>query len=97
MGKKSRCPTWWGYAKSMVRRFGDLQASEKEKSAVEAAVQVTERLADGEMRMKLIEYVFWERTLTLAGAAQRLHISESTARKWHGEFIREVGKHYKLG
>lgn len=97
MGKKSRCPTWWGYAKSMIRRYSDLRVSEKEEAAVKAAIEFTESLADGEIRMKLVEYVFWSKTLTLAGAAQKLCVSESTARRWHGEFIKTVGEYYGLG
>ena len=88
--------TWWGYVKSIIRRYPRLcrenpapeSVGGREKQAVEQAIERTRRRRDGEERLRLIELVFWKESHTLAGAALCCHVSERTARRWHGEFIR---------
>lgn len=92
----------WTYIKSMVRDYPKYQqggvrnhVQQAEKDAVEAAVQETLAMPDGENRIRMIDYVYWRRTHTIAGAASVIHYSERTAVQWHGEFLRLVGKHFK--
>lgn len=63
-----------------------------EYDAVCRAVSVTRRLPDGYWRLRLIHLMYWRRgsTLTLPGAAMECHVSDRTAGRWHGEFIRLV-------
>ncbi len=68
----------------------------KELTAVHGAVRRTLELPRGEERIKLIRMVYWDRSHTLAGAAMRLDIAEVTAKRWHGEFLREVGREFGL-
>lgn len=90
--------SWWGYIKAVIRRYPSLRDAEvsgvalREKEAVRAAVETTERLENGSDRLMVIDMVFWSRTHTLEGAAMQVHVSERTARRWHTEFITLVGK-----
>ena len=68
------------------------EINRREMEAVRQAIAETQAMDTGEERLTLIRLVFWDRTHTLEGAATKLHISYVTARRWHGEFIRLVGK-----
>lgn len=96
MSNRSHTPPWWGYAKSMIRRYHTGNLTDRERAAVAAAVEATGGLPDGEMRLKLIDSVFWAQTHTLVGAALELNICDRVARKWHGQFIRKTGVNYGL-
>lgn len=63
--------------------------------AVTRAVELTKLRPDGKERLALIRYVYWyEKRHLIKDAAYKLHISEDTAKEWHGEFVRLVGKCY---
>ena len=68
----------------------------REFYGVRNAIAETVKLKDGMDRMRMIEAVFWKQTRTLSGAAALLHVSERTARRWHGDFIRLAASHMKL-
>ena len=82
---------WWGYAKAMLRAYPDGVTTE-ERTAIESAIEETNRLVDGADRMKVIELVFFKATHTLAGSAVRVPCSIDTAQKYHADFIRLVGE-----
>jgi hypothetical protein len=84
---------WWGYAKSMIRRY-PTRTNESETAAVNAAIEYTKRMDTGEDRMTLVDMVFFRKTHTLAGAAMRIPCSERTARRYHSDFIRLVGENF---
>ena len=67
-----------------------------ELEAVQEAIKATRRMYGGEERIKLVNLVFWKRSHTLDGAAQELHLSERTARRWHTAFIYLVAEKYGL-
>jgi len=69
---------------------------QKELDAVEAAMEATKRLPDGEARLRLIDLVFWRQSHTLSGAAQQLHISYRSARRRQAAFILLVGQNLGL-
>lgn len=85
---------WWGYAKHMIRRYPD-HVTEDERAAVAAAIAETERMRDGEDRLKLVRMVLFQSSHTLAGASLKIPCSERTAQRYHGDFIRTVGKHFR--
>lgn len=68
---------------------------QKVYDAVSRAVEITRLLPDGELKLALIRFVYW-------GQGQRrvedvplvLPISHRTAIRWHGDFVRLVGKCY---
>ena len=63
--------------------------------AVSRAVEITELLPDGELRLALIRFVYWGQGWRRVEDAQLvLPISKRTAVRWHGDFVRLVGKCY---
>ena len=85
---------WWSYAKSMARRWPD-RLNQNEYAAVAAAIAETERQKNGAERMKIIRMVLLGGSCTLEGAALAAPCSTSTAHRYHKEFLRTVGKHFK--
>lgn len=65
---------------------------QKEYEAVRAALRETLGLKSGKLRLRLIRMVFWKQTHTIQGAALRLYVAGSTAKRWHREFILLVAK-----
>lgn len=72
------------------------EINRREIDAVARAISDTMKMVDGERRITLVEMVFWERSHTVYGASLALHVSERTAREWHGAFIRMVAKNFGL-
>lgn len=69
---------------------------QREYEAVRRAVEATRLMKTGKDRIELVDMVFWKKSHTLSGAAYKLSISETTAQRYHGEFIRLVARHYGL-
>lgn len=65
----------------------------RELNAVARALKETSLQRNGDQKIALIDLVYWRRTHNLAGAAMKLYISEVTAKRWNGEFLRRIGKH----
>ena len=63
---------------------------------MEAAAEETAGLPDGPLRMELIERVYWKKTHSLQGAALACHVSYSTAKRWHRQFVTAVGRRLRL-
>jgi len=59
---------------------------------VRQAIDETLTMPNGKERLEMVRLVFWKKTHTLEGAAIKCHVSYVTVRRWHGEFIRLVGK-----
>ena len=93
---------WWGYIKAVIRRYPALKdrdvsgVSLREKEAVRAAVEATERMQNGRDRLAIIDMVFWKQTHTLSGAALQIPCSERTAQEYHRQFIRIVARNFGL-
>lgn len=63
--------------------------------AVRRAVEITDLLPDGDLKLALIRYVYWsQKPLHVKDAALKLYISRRTAERWHAEFVRLVAKCY---
>jgi len=84
---------WWAYAKHMIRRYPHA-VNENERRAVEAAIAETERMGGGRDRLRVAELVLFKGTHSVAGAALQIPCGERTAQRYHGDFIRAVGKHF---
>lgn len=93
---------WWGYIKSIIRNYPALRERDcqgvtlREREAVRRALEQTERMEDGQGRLRVIEMVLLKQTHTLEGAALMVPCSERTARRWHTEFIKLVAKEFGL-
>ena len=67
---------------------------QREYEAVRRAIITTERMVAGRDRLRIVELVFWKRTLTLRGAARMIPCSYDTAQRYHSDFIKAVAAHY---
>lgn len=85
---------WWSYMKYIIRHYPD-HTNENETSAVAAAIAETERMSAGSDRLKIAKMVLLDGSHTLAGAALQIPVSERTAQRYHADFIRCVGKHFR--
>ena len=65
---------------------------EREYVSVAKAIELTRKRTEGGDILKLIDLVFWRQTHSLQGAAMECHISQRTAERWHGDFIRLVAR-----
>lgn len=81
---------WWGYVKSMVKRYPN-ETNENETRAVLLALEETSQLPSGSDRIKMVELIFLKKTHTIDGVALKLHYSADTIQNWHADFIRLVG------
>jgi hypothetical protein len=90
---------WWGYVRRVLydypRIHPETATEQREKTAVEAAVEETQAMPDGEARLRLVGAVFFAKTHTLQGAAMREHLSYHTAQRIVSRFVRLTGK--KMG
>lgn len=91
---------WWDYVRKIVRAYPDLKDRAlscaddiKDCEAVAMAIEDTMQRPDGSERIELIRYIYWyEKQHRIKDAVPRMHISEATAKRWHGEFIKAVAK-----
>lgn len=91
---------WWDYVRKITRAYPGLRGKELtnqddilDREAVAEAVADTMQRPDGAEQVELIRYVYWHKKQhRVKDAAPRMHISEATAKRWHGEFIRTVAK-----
>lgn len=68
---------------------------QKVYDAVTRAVEITGLWPGGQERLELIRLMYWvRRPMTAKSAAVLLHIADVTAKRWHGDFVRLVGKCY---
>ena len=68
---------------------------QKALDAVSRAIEITSLRPDGKERIALIRFCYWyTKRHRLKDAALRVHISEDTAKAWHGDFVRLVGQCY---
>lgn len=95
---------WWGYMRQVVRAYpvlckvkrlssGDLA----DREAVAKAIEETAKLRNGQERLGVMESLYWiDEPQKMDVAAARHFVSESTAIKWHGHFIKLVALHRGL-
>lgn len=68
---------------------------QKVYDAVNRAVEITQLLPDGDLKIALIRFVYWgQGHRRVEDAPLVLPISRRTAIRWHGDFVRLVGKCY---
>ena len=72
------------------------KVNRKELAAVRAAIRYIEGLPSGKERMEIVKLYYWQRSHTLFGAANAIHISEKTALRWNRDFIMRVAENFGL-
>lgn len=80
--------------RAVVDRLTDKE--QRRYDAVRAAISETEVMKHGRQRMELIDRVYWKRSHTLYGAAMCVPVSEATAKRWNGTFVRLVAEKLNL-
>lgn len=94
--------SWWAYIKEIVQAYptrigvGLSGVAKREFDAVQAAVEATERMSDGQNRLKVIQLTHWDWTHTLEGAALEIPCSRRTAMRWQRLFFEEVARNRDL-
>jgi len=81
-------------ARAALRQLSPI--NQREYDAVRRAIQTTRCCIDGGARLQVIRLVLWDKSHTIDGAAQVVHVSEPTAKRWHGDFIRLVASYFGL-
>lgn len=69
---------------------------QREYEAVKRTIEATKRIEGGDLRVMIIDLVYWKNSHTLAGAAMKTGYSYDRAKQIHREFIVSVAKHYGL-
>ena len=69
-------------------------AKQRQYDAVSKAIEITKRSRNGDIKLNVIDLVFWKASHKIDGAAMRLYIGETTAKHYHRDFIRLVGYCY---
>ena len=72
------------------------EVNRRELEAVRAAVNETKTQDKGNLRLELVKLYYWKRSHTLFGAAEDVHVSRSTAKRWNTEFVKLVAKNFGL-
>ena len=72
------------------------EVNRRELEAVRAAVNETKTQDSGNLRLELVKLYYWKRSRTLFGAAEDVHVSRSTAKRWNTEFVKLVAKNFGL-
>lgn len=63
--------------------------------AVDTVVRGYETMPEAKERLQLIRLMYWsKKPMPMASAALRLHVSDATAKRWHGSFVRAVARAY---
>ncbi|MCD8147512.1 MAG: hypothetical protein LUD84_09610 [Clostridiales bacterium] len=83
-------------AEALALRVLPDKQEQRELEAVEAALRVVQARPDGEITVQLVRLVFWQRTHTLEGAAQTVHVSYRTARRKVNGFLVLVAENMGL-
>ena len=81
---------WRAIARKTIRQYPELikakeltAAQQKDLYAVRMALNTLKRrYRNSDIRFRLIELCYWQKTFTIVGAATVLHISMETAREW---------------
>ena len=72
------------------------KVNQRELEAVRTAIRYIEGLPSGKERMEIVKLYYWQRSHTLFGAANAIHISEKTALRWNRDFIMRVAENFGL-
>jgi len=64
--------------------------------AVSNAIETTMRHRNGDLRVRIIDLVYWRKSHTLEGAAMAVHVSPKTAKGWHSAFVELVDAYLRV-
>lgn len=89
---------WYGIVLKMLKSYPAIKSENTIQTsifvnAIERALDDTEALQDGDLRIKAIELIYFEDAVNIDGAACRLNCSRRTVQRWMSSFVRLVGKY----
>lgn len=71
------------------------RTKQKEYDSVKQAIKLTQKMHNGNQRLKMIEYIYWKNTkYTVEGAAEKVGYSSDRGKQIHGDFVRLVAECY---
>ncbi len=88
---------WYGTVKKMVMRYPKLKSEKSIQAgiycnAIERTLLEEKNTEDSDMRVRAIQKVYFEKVLTIEGAAIEFGYSERQVRRWLESFVNRVGK-----
>lgn len=91
---------WWGYALNVIRAYPKLQTTEcltaddqRDLTAMEQAIELAKNDRHGTQMLDVIQRVHWDKSARrIEDAAHYMYVSERTAVRRHGDFVRLVGQ-----
>lgn len=100
--KKQYYP-WWGYIKSVIRKYPELRdkkdlkgVAERERDAVLNAIDEAYGRDQGSTQIRAIGMMHFSRTHTLTWAAKEIGCDRATAARWQRKFFEDVAKNMGL-
>ena len=70
------------------------RTKQQEYDAVRQAIELTRRMPNGELRLRIIDLVFWKERIKLLDAGESVGYAYKTARKIQGTFIKLTAEAY---
>lgn len=65
--------------------------------AIEQAISETKRIHDNwDIRLKIIDLVYWRKTATIYGASQMVYVNVNTAASYQADFVKLVARYLDL-
>lgn len=101
---KKKYYSWWPYIREIVRLYPERSkipltgVAFREYMDVKRAIEATEAMPVGDVRIQLIRMLHWDKpfTLTLDGIAQQIPCDRATAARWQRRFFEEVARNRGL-
>jgi len=85
---------WWGYVREILRRYPK-KTTAQEGAAVRYAIERAQHEEGGGQCMEIVRMVFFDKTHTLQGAAQRANCDYETAKRWQRRFMHWVAEGFR--
>lgn len=70
------------------------RVKQREYEAVRRAIEYTKTTKNGNLKLRMIDLVYWKKSHTVEGAAMKVGYSADRGKQMHGDFIRLVAKFY---
>ena len=98
MGRTRYKNYWYVVAQTMLRRYPGIKNEKGFQAviftqAIEKVIEDTAKLPDGELRLKAIQLIYFDKTDTIDGASLKVHASRRTVQRWCSAFINSVGRY----
>jgi len=62
------------------------------KEAIEVVISATLELPDGDLRLRAVKEIMWDKTKTYEGVGRELNYEWRTIQNWVNRFVNMVGK-----